>query len=460
MTQKNVVKVNQKFHSSTKYVDKLFSVSKNTRLGVFTQFFPPDYAPTGQLIDELTQHLSHQDIQISVFSGQPGYAFRTEQSALLKEYRNRVLVKRSRTAQLWPQQIRGKAINGLLFFIRAGLHLLRSSWKYDVILLTTAPPFLPVLGYLASLILRKPYVCLIYDLYPDIAVELNVVQNNHFLVRFWRFINYYVWKNASAIIVLSRSMKQRVIRQCPEIREKISVIHSWADPKQISPIPKTKNWFSWKYQLVDVFTVIYSGNMGRCHDMDTLLDAISRLQDEPIRFVFIGGGAKRPGMIREVDNLKLTNCLFLPYQDKDVLPYSLTSGNLSLVSISPGMQDLVAPSKVYSALSSGRPIAAVCPKNSYLNDLIADASCGTTFENGDGKGLADFILFLQKDHKTAEAMGENAHRYLEEHFTPQIISEEYFRVVNQSLHNREMQNQKSSSQRYNSSSDATPDAES
>lgn len=459
MTQKNVVKVNQKFIDSSKYADKLLSVSNNTRLGVFTQFFPPDYAPTGQLIDELTQQLSHQEIQVSVFSGQPGYAFRSERSAPLKEYRNRVLVKRSRTAQIWPQQIRGKAINGLLFFIRAGLHLLRSSWKYDVILLTTAPPFLPVLGYLASLILRKPYVCLIYDLYPDIAVELNVVQNNHLLARFWRFVNYRVWKNASAIIVLSKAMKQRVIRQCPEIREKISVIHSWADPKQILPIPKTKNWFSWKYQLVDVFTVIYSGNMGRCHDMDTLLDAISRLQDEPIRFVFIGGGAKRPEMIKEVGNLKLKNCLFLPYQDKDVLPYSLTAGNLSLVSISPGMQDLVAPSKVYSALSSGRPIAAVCPKNSYLNNLIADANCGTTFENGDGKGLADFILYLQKDHKTAEAMGKNAHHYLEENFTPQIISKEYFRVVNQSLHNRAMQNQKSSNQRYNSSSESTPDVE-
>lgn len=460
MTQKNIVNENQEFSIPSKYSDELFSVSKNTRLGVFTQFFPPDYAPTGQLIDELTQHLSNQDIQINVFSGQPGYAFCSDKVAPLKEQRNRVLVKRSRTAQLWPQQIRGKAINGLLFFIRAGLHLLRSSWKYDVILLTTAPPFLPLLGYLASLLLRKPYVCLIYDLYPDIAVELNVVKSNHFLTRFWRLLNYYVWKDASAIVVLSQAMKQRVIRQCPEIREKISVIHSWADPKHISPIPKTKNWFSWKYQLVDVFTVIYSGNMGRCHDMDTLLDAISRLQDEPIRFVFIGGGAKRPEMIEKVDHLRLTNCLFLPYQDKDVLPYSLTAGNLSLVSISPGMQDLVAPSKVYSALSSGRPIAAVCPINSYLNGLIADANCGTTFENGDDKGLADFILYLKKDQKTAEAMGKNAHRYLEDHFTPQIISKEYFSVVNQSLLNREILKKKHPRQRFNSSSDAAPEGES
>lgn len=90
--------------------------SETIRLGVFTQFFPPDYAPTGQLIDELTQQLSQQNIQVSVFSGQPGYAFSSKREAPLKEDRHQVRVKRSRTAQLWPKQIRGKAINGLLFF--------------------------------------------------------------------------------------------------------------------------------------------------------------------------------------------------------------------------------------------------------------------------------------------------------------------------------------------------------
>lgn len=459
MTRNYFLSTDVQFDLEGNTTETLGLVTKDTHLGVFTQFFPPDYAPTGQLIDEITQQLSQQDIQVSVFSGQPGYAFSTQRGAPLKEDRHQVRVKRSRTAQLWPKQIRGKAINGLLFFLRAGLHLLRSARKYDVILLTTAPPFLPVLGYLASLILGKSYICLVYDLYPDIAVELNVVKHNHVLAKAWRLVNYYVWKNASGIIVLSGAMKRRVIRQCPRVRGKISVIHSWADPKQIVPIPKTKNWFAWKYQLVDIFTVIYSGNMGRCHDMDTLLEAMILLKDEPIRFVFIGGGAKRPDVMAQVQDRGLKNSQFLPYQDKEVLPYSLTAGNVSLVSVSPGMQDLVAPSKVYSALSSGRPIVAVCPKSSYLNDLIADANCGITIENGDGKGLADFILYLQKDHVTAKVMGDNAHRYLKEHFTPQKISEEYFAVVNQSLHNSKMRKQKMPEQTFAPDSDAALDGE-
>ncbi|MDJ0706902.1 MAG: hypothetical protein QNJ46_26815 [Leptolyngbyaceae cyanobacterium MO_188.B28] len=45
--------------------------------------------------------------------------------------------------------------SGLLFVIRAFWHLLRhGSEKDKVLLLTTAPPFLPVAGYLMGLLLN------------------------------------------------------------------------------------------------------------------------------------------------------------------------------------------------------------------------------------------------------------------------------------------------------------------
>ncbi|WP_448563516.1 hypothetical protein [Trichothermofontia sp.] len=45
------------------------------RLLIVTQFFPPDYAPTGQLIEELAHNLSQKGITVQIFTGQPGYAF-------------------------------------------------------------------------------------------------------------------------------------------------------------------------------------------------------------------------------------------------------------------------------------------------------------------------------------------------------------------------------------------------
>jgi len=391
----------------------------SVKLSIITQFYPPDYAPTGQLIEELATHLKLQEgMDVQIFTGQPGYAFQ-DGSAPQTELSNGILIRRSRIAQIWPSRIRGKAVNGLLFCLRSALHVLTNWWQQDILLLTTAPPYLPVLGYLANLCFGLPYVCIIYDLYPDVAVELKVIPAKHWIAQLWNFINHYTWKRAKRIIVLSPTMKERIATKYPDISDKISVIHNWADPNRIVPVDKQDNWFAHKYKLVEKFTVLYSGNMGRCHDMNTIMEAARQLQNEPIQFVFIGSGAKRQDCIVKVNNLGLRNCLFLPYQDKQTLPYSLTACDLSLVSVSSGMEGIVVPSKLYGILAAGRPVAIICEPHSYLRQMATDANCGKAFNNGDANGLAEFIRLLAKDSKLAKQMGNAGRNYLKSNVSVQ-----------------------------------------
>jgi len=398
------------------------------KLSIFTQFYPPDYAATGQLIEELAIQLGKLGINVNVFTGQPGYAFRKE-SAPLKERLDKLFIRRSRTARLWNSRIRGKAINGILFCLRSGLHLMKAAGRGDILLITTAPPFLQVLGYLANRCFGTPYVCLIYDLYPDVAVELNVVSTKNWLVQSWNWLNKKIWRQAQSVVVLSSTMKERVIAKCPEVKDKISVIHNWANPDWIMPLAKQDNWFAQQHDLVNKFTVMYSGNMGRCHEMDTIMTAAKQLQNEDIQFVFIGGGAKQQICVQQ----DLPNCRFLPYQEKHVLPHSLTACDLSLVSISSGMEGLVAPSKLYGILAAGRPVAAICEPHSYLKLLLSEANCGATFNNGDGTGLATFIRRLAQDRELALNMGTAGREYLESNFTPEIIALEYSKLLRQAV---------------------------
>ena len=400
------------------------------QLSIVSQFYPPDYAATGQLLAELATQLKHLGIDVQVFTGQPGYAF-DKASAPRKEKNQGVKIRRSCISRLWPRRIRGRVLNGLLFCLRSSLHLLKKVNQGDILLVTTEPAYLPIFGYLANLILGIPYICLLYDIYPDVAVELNVISPQNCLVRFWNWLNCQVWKHAKAVIVLSSTMKEQVASKCPEVRDKITVIHSWADPQQIKPITKDKNWFAQQFDLVDKFTVLYSGNMGRCHDMDTILSAAKELEHEPIQFVFIGDGAKRQPAIDKVQQLGLDNCLFLPYQDKSVLPYSLTACDLSLVSIDTGMEGLVAPSKLYGILAAGRSVAVICESHSYLRKLIAEAKCGATFNNGDAVGLAKFIRHLASNVNVANTQGKAGRNYLQAKFTPEIIARQYCQILHQ-----------------------------
>lgn len=401
---------------------------RQIKLSTITQFYPPDYAATGQLIEELVVQLGQLGLSVQVFTGQPGYAFHNESAAKI-EHLEGVTIRRSRSTRLWSKRIRGKALNGVLFCLRSMLHLLRNHSRGDVLLLTTAPPFLPVLGYFAHKIFGIPYVCLLYDLYPDVAVELGVVSKQHWVVRFWDAVNCRIWKNAQQVIVLSSSMKDRVVAKCPKISDKVVVIHNWADPNWIVPIAKQHNWFAKEFNLVDKFTVLYSGNMGRCHDMETILEAVKLLQAEPIQFVFIGNGAKRQAFRAETDQLGLDNCQFLPYQDKENLPYSLTACDLSLVSVSPGMEGLVAPSKLYAALAAGRPVGVICEPHSYLRAIVADGNCGEAFSNGDAVGLAAFIRRLAEDQGLVKEMGQAGRQYLLSNFTPELIARQYSEVL-------------------------------
>jgi glycosyltransferase involved in cell wall biosynthesis len=395
-------------------------------LKIINQFFPPDYAATGQLIEELAHNLKIFG-RVDVFTSQPSYAFERDDSPRT-EFHNSLSIRRSQSARFWPQRIRGKAVAGAIFFVRTALHLLRHANDREIVVLTTAPPFLPLLGYLLSRVCRIRYVCLLYDLYPDIAIELGVIKPHHWLVKIWERLNCLTWKHAEAIIVLSENMKERIVAKQSGLEAKIAIIPSWVDPEQIVPMPKQDNWFAREHGLVEPFTVLYSGNMGRCHDMDTLFDAVTLLRDTPIQFVFIGSGEKRKQFQQSVAAQGLTNCLFLPYQSRENLPYSLTACDVSIVSVSAGMEGLVAPSKLYSALASGRPIASICPESSYLNDVFARANCGITVRNGDGRGLAKYLYQLSQNPRLAQELGLSGREYCRSNYTSEKIARDYLEL--------------------------------
>lgn len=320
-----------------------------------------------------------------------------------------------------------------MFFVRSLAHTLWRRPQGELLLVTTAPPFLPILAYLNKILCRRPYVCLMYDLYPDVLKELGILPANHWIVKLWLKLNQLVWQNSQSLIVLSNTMKSRILSHSPGLKTPIHVIHNWTDVEKIYPVDKKDNWFIQEHHLPDKFTVVYSGNLGRCHDLETIMEAAKHLKKEPIQFLFIGSGAKVSFCQEKIKQYQLNNCKFLPYQDKKNLPFSLSSGDLSLVSIAQGMEGVVVPSKVYGMLAVGRPIAAICAKNSYIRNMCKEGEFGQCFNNGDSEGLADYILDLAKDKEKSQRMGENARKYVVNNFTADIITNKYREVLTSAL---------------------------
>ena len=93
------------------------SRSRNARLTLISQFFPPDFAATGQLLDDLTQRFAARGQQVQVLTGMPAYAYNNSDAKRIEFHPNRC-IRRTNASRLWPGQIRGRAINGIFFCLR------------------------------------------------------------------------------------------------------------------------------------------------------------------------------------------------------------------------------------------------------------------------------------------------------------------------------------------------------
>lgn len=93
------------------------------------------------------------------------------------------------------------------------------------------------------------------------------------------------------------------------------------------------------------------------------------------------------------------------------------------------MSGLVSPSKLYGALAAGKPTAIICPEESFLCDLIAEANCGKTFKNGASQELAEFILHLSQNPHLSKTMGEASRAYFLSHFKKSHAIDKYRRVI-------------------------------
>lgn len=388
-----------------------------TSISIITQFYPPDYAATGQFVYDLAGALAQEGFEVSVFTGMPGYAFR-QTNVQHEELDNGVFIRRTGSIHLMSKRIRNKIFGSVLFLFRCVVKFLSKDIRGSHLVLTSAPPFLGLIGWLYNKVLGHTYSCIIYDIYPEVAVRLQVVAHDHWIVKFWEFVNSKVWNRAESLIVLSEPMKQLLIEKHPNLADKIYVIHSWADPKFITPLAKSENWFAKQYGLTNCFVVLYSGNLGRCHDTKTILKRAQLLISRTnIKFVFIGNGVGSHMIKQAIASGQLPNALQLPYQDREVLPYSLTACDLSLVSILPNVGDTIAPSKMYGMLAAGKPVAVICPTDNYLREIVDEGNCGACFENGDAQGLADYICWLASNPQFQDKLGNNARKLLERHYT-------------------------------------------
>jgi glycosyltransferase involved in cell wall biosynthesis len=218
--------------------------------------------------------------------------------------------------------------------------------------------------------------------------------------------------------VLGRRMAERVAGLGVPA-ERIRMLPNWADGANIVPVAPESNALRREWGLGDAFVVGYSGNLGRAHEIDTLLQAMTLLQARaaaagngtprrPVLWLFIGSGALLGRLKAEVSRRRLAAVRFQPYQPKQRLAESLSAADVHLVSLRPELEGLIVPSKLYGIAAAGRPTLFIGDEEGEVARLLAEHKCGQTVPAGDGPALADAILDLAASPGVCRWMGLRA----------------------------------------------------
>ncbi|HEY6563269.1 MAG TPA: glycosyltransferase, partial [Pirellulaceae bacterium] len=179
------------------------------------------------------------------------------------------------------------------------------------------------------------------------------------------------------------------------------VVPPWADATRFHPRPRTENSFAERHAIGDALVIMYSGNMGLGHDLESMWQAARELVHEPgLRFFFIGDGPKWKWLSRQLAAEPLPNTLLLPWQTEDILPDSLAAADVALVSLEPELTGLAVPSKAYYFLSSGVPLIGICDEHCELAELITDFGCGRVIAPRQPGELANLLRGVARDRNS------------------------------------------------------------
>jgi len=327
-----------------------------------------------------------------------------------------------------------RALSWLHYWLQTFFWLWR--WPKEIpLLLFSNPPILCWLGWLMRTLRGTPYSVMIHDIYPDVLVRVSGFSEKHPLIRSWRWLNRRAYQRADVVMTLGEYMAATLTQQFEPAKTKhgqIEVIYPWVDTKKIKPIPKPENWFARQYNQVDKLTVMYSGNMGLGHDIETMLDAARQLQEvSDIHFMFIGAGPKWQMVYDAHQTENLPNITVLGWQPEVELPYTLATADVAMVSLEEEMQGLAVPSKTIFSMAAGSAILAITYPNCEIAQWVQLGNFGLVTEPMNSIDLASYLTNVNKKKSVLAEHKERARTFCMTMFNRRANSAQLINLISQ-----------------------------
>jgi glycosyltransferase involved in cell wall biosynthesis len=297
-----------------------------------------------------------------------------------------------------------------------------------ICIVTTNTFFAPWIALLFSQ-RHQLVIHLVWDLFPDAIIEGNN-RNYGWINKGIAKVVQKIFIGAAANVFLGQRLLEHAKSKFSEL-PRAHIIPVGANARVFSNFPPP---------LVGLDTtveILYCGNLGSMHDMNTVIGALHSQMDRGedqlgfrLRFHASGAGyALFKKQVEEIGGVVARNTYLGNPLDDMEWTRCMKQAHVALITMKAGSEKVVMPSKTYSALAAGQAILGICPQDSDLARLIIEENCGWVVTPGSIIELCNAFSEIASDRNLLNGKRKEAYRAGQFKFSDSSIGQQWVKLI-------------------------------
>jgi len=242
----------------------------------------------------------------------------------------------------------------------------------------------------------------------------------------------WLWRSytgAESILVVSNSTKEQLIREKPEIRDRIEIVPRSIDDQIFeTPVDHHKIKKIQKNLGIDCenFVLLSVARLAQKKGIDDVIKALAILDQEELRkikYVVVGSGSGERYLKKLVQSLNL---------DMNVI-FTGTIEHVKLISFYDICDIFILPSRRGISESFGRVFveaasrckASIGVDEGGMSDIIEDGLTGFLTRSGDTQDIKEIIKYCISNREKILSMGVNAKKKAKQNYTCMAIAKKF-----------------------------------
>ena len=203
--------------------------------------------------------------------------------------------------------------------------------------------------------------------------------------------------------------------------KKTEVVYNWSYSDNLYNYEDVYSKKIAEFLPADKFNVVYAGNIGTMQNVDVVVAAARRMQEEKkIHFHIFGDGVYKKRLQSEAEGL--TNISFWPMQPSELAPSIYAMADVNVIPLATNIYRTALPSKTATCIACQKPIIFCIGKDSRFGKKMKDQEGYYLVNSSDSDELRDTILKIENLHpyinssvlyKEMFAKTENSKKYSE-----------------------------------------------